>query len=216
VKGLKPIEDIADELRGADYLVWRNGRGAVRLLGRENNLMLLEYAGERMLSHIVAEHGDYQATEIAAELMAKLYAASEEPLPSALLPIRDRFAALFQRARDDQNAGCQTDYVHAAIIADQMMSNASELRGLHGDLHHENIMFSSHGLPFLGAEVRPKGVQAVMNGGGRVFGGQVDHRAGGQFAHLQQIRPACNLCGQLQGQHGFTGTVAKLAMRQPF
>ncbi|OUP29364.1 streptomycin resistance protein, partial [Escherichia coli] len=32
VKGLKPIEDIADELRGADYLVWRNGRGAVRLL----------------------------------------------------------------------------------------------------------------------------------------------------------------------------------------
>ncbi|MBH0451065.1 hypothetical protein I3A82_22780 [Salmonella enterica] len=83
VKGLKPIEDIADELRGADYLVWRNGRGAVRLLGRENNLMLLEYAGERMLSHIVAEHGDYQATEIAAELMAKLYAASEEPLPSA-------------------------------------------------------------------------------------------------------------------------------------
>ncbi|WP_416379689.1 MULTISPECIES: aminoglycoside phosphotransferase family protein, partial [unclassified Gilliamella] len=122
VKGLKPIEDIADELRGADYLVWRNGRGAVRLLGRENNLMLLEYAGERMLSHIVAEHGDYQATEIAAELMAKLYAASEEPLPSALLPIRDRFAALFQRARDDQNAGCQTDYVHAAIIADQMMS----------------------------------------------------------------------------------------------
>ena len=66
-RDLKPIEDIADELRGADYLVWRNGRGAVRLLGRENNLMLLEYAGERMLSHIVAEHGDYQATEIAAE-----------------------------------------------------------------------------------------------------------------------------------------------------
>lgn len=56
--------------------------GAVRLLGRENNLMLLEYAGSEC-SHIVAEHGDYQATEIAAELMAKLYAASEEP---CLLP----------------------------------------------------------------------------------------------------------------------------------
>lgn len=51
VKGLKPIKDIADELRGADYLVWRNGRGAVRLLGRENNLMLLEYAGANALSH---------------------------------------------------------------------------------------------------------------------------------------------------------------------
>lgn len=55
VKGLKPIEDIADELRGADYLVWRNGRGAVRLLGRENNLMLLEYAGERMLSQALLQ-----------------------------------------------------------------------------------------------------------------------------------------------------------------
>ena len=66
VKGLKPIKDIADELRGADYLVWRNGRGAVGLLGRENNLMLLDIPGND--AHIAAEHGDYQATEIAAEL----------------------------------------------------------------------------------------------------------------------------------------------------
>ncbi|MBR7539116.1 3'-kinase, partial [Mycobacterium tuberculosis] len=89
-------------------LVWRNGRGAVRLLGRENNLMLLEYAGERMLSHIVAEHGDYQATEIAAELMAKLYAAPEDPLPSALRPLRDRFAAWYERARETQHGACET------------------------------------------------------------------------------------------------------------
>ena len=81
VKGLKPIEDIADELRGADYQVWRNGRGAVRLLGRENNLMLLEYAGERMLSHIVAEHGDYQATEIAAELGLMYRPGRRKPPP---------------------------------------------------------------------------------------------------------------------------------------
>ncbi|MFP1557760.1 aminoglycoside phosphotransferase family protein [Escherichia coli] len=90
--------------------------------------------------------GDYQATEIAAELMAKLYAASEEPLPFCPSPDPGSLsAALFQRARDDQNAGCQTDYVHAAIIADQMMSNAWEARGLHRNVHHENIMFSSRG-----------------------------------------------------------------------
>ncbi|WP_209855316.1 APH(6)-I family aminoglycoside O-phosphotransferase [Rhizobium herbae] len=145
VKALKPIDDIADELRGADYLAWRNGRGAVRLLGRENNQMLLEYAGERILSHVVAEQGDGHATEIAAELMAELYAASDEPLPSALLPIRDRFEALFQRARDDRNAGRQTDYVDAAILADRLISDATRLRGLHGDLHHENIMLSDRG-----------------------------------------------------------------------
>ena len=64
----------------------------------------------------------------------------------------------------------------------------------------------SHGLPFLGAEVRPKGVQAVMNGGGRIFGGQVDHRAGGQLTHVQQVGAARDLCGQLQGQHGLTSS----------
>ncbi len=77
-----------------------------------------------MLSHIVAEHGDYRATEIAAELMAKLYAASEEPLP---LPFSRSGIALqlcFSGRAMIKNAGCQTDYVHAAIIADQMMSNA--------------------------------------------------------------------------------------------
>lgn len=145
VKALKPIEDIADELRGADYLAWRNGRGAVRLLGRENNLMLLEYAGERMLSHIVTKEGDYRATQIAAELMAELYGASQEPLPSALLPIRDRFEALFQKARGEQSAGRRGSYLDGAIVADQLMSSALEFRGLHGDLHHENIMLSSRG-----------------------------------------------------------------------
>ncbi len=67
------------------------------------------------------------------------------PLPSALLPIRDRFAALFQWARDDQNAVVKTDRVHAAIIADQMMSNASELRGYMAICIMKNIMFSSRG-----------------------------------------------------------------------
>ncbi|KJF74573.1 APH(6)-I family aminoglycoside O-phosphotransferase [Agrobacterium arsenijevicii] len=145
VKALKPIEDIADELRGADYLTWRNGRGAVRLLGREDNMLLLEYAGDRMLSHVVAEQGDDAATAIATELVAELYSASNEPLPSALLPIRDRFEALFERAREDQNAGLKTDYVEAAILADQLLSTATRLGGLHGDLHHENIMLSDRG-----------------------------------------------------------------------
>ncbi|WP_077876801.1 aminoglycoside phosphotransferase family protein, partial [Escherichia coli] len=109
--------------------------------------MLLEYAGERMPSHIVAEHRDYQATAIAAELLAKLYAASDEPLPLALLPFRDRFAAFFQPTRDDQNAGCQPDYVLAAVTADQTMSNAPALRGLQGAQHHYTIMIPNRGWP---------------------------------------------------------------------
>ena len=50
VKALKPFDDVEDELRGAHYLSWRDGDGAVRLLGFEGQDMLLEYAGDRLLS----------------------------------------------------------------------------------------------------------------------------------------------------------------------
>ena len=42
VKDIKPFDDVADELRGEHYLAWRRGEGAVRLLGRDGNRMLLE------------------------------------------------------------------------------------------------------------------------------------------------------------------------------
>ncbi len=73
-QGIETYEDIADELRGADYLVWRNGRGAVRLLGRENNLMLLEYAGERMLSRCRARRlpGDRNCSGTNGEAVCRI------------------------------------------------------------------------------------------------------------------------------------------------
>lgn len=45
VKELKPFDDMADELRGAHYLSWRNGVGAVRLLDVHGSSMLLESIG---------------------------------------------------------------------------------------------------------------------------------------------------------------------------
>lgn len=145
VKALKPIEDIADELRGADYLAWRAGKGAVRLLDRDGPLMLLEYAGERMLTAEVAEQGDDAATEIAAQLMMELYRPSDKAPPPALLPVRDRFQDLFERAEQDRAAGLDSPYVEAAGLADSLMTSAGPVTGLHGDLHHENIMLSPRG-----------------------------------------------------------------------
>ena len=87
------------------------------MLGGANDLMLLEYAGERMLWRGCCRAQRLQGDEIAAELMAKLYAASEEPLPLPFLPIRYLLCQLCLRQHDDQNAGCQTDYVHAAELS---------------------------------------------------------------------------------------------------
>ena len=154
VKDLKPFDDVADELRGEHYLAWRQGEGAVQLLGRDGNRMLLEYAGDRLLSEHLAEHGDDAATAIAAEVMAKLLSPSERTPPTDLQPLRERYVSLFRVAKSDRAAGRTSLYVHAADIAERLLADPHEVRPLHGDLHHDNILLGPRGW----LAIDPKGV----------------------------------------------------------
>lgn len=154
VKDLKPFDDVEDELRGAHYLSWRNGEGTVRLLGIEGRQMLLEHAGGLHLSDVLAAQGDAAATAIAAEAIARLFAPSTRALPADLQPLRRRFHALFARAEADREAGFRSVYVEAAEVADALLSNPRDLRPLHGDLHHDNIMLGKRGW----LAIDPKGV----------------------------------------------------------
>jgi streptomycin 6-kinase len=154
VKALKPFDDVADELRGAHYLSWRDGVGAVRLLGFEGHDMLLEYAGDRLLADELNEHGDRHATDIANEVMTKLFSPSDAPPPADLQPLRQRYPSLFKKAEADRNAGVESLYVEAAVIAERLLSNPHELRVLHGDLHHDNILLGERGW----LVIDPKGI----------------------------------------------------------
>ncbi|WP_353641856.1 aminoglycoside phosphotransferase family protein [Mesorhizobium sp. WSM2239] len=154
VKDLKPFDDVEDELRGAHFLSWRNGDGAVKLLGFDSNKMLLEYAGERHLVDDLNTYGDSVATEIAAEVMARLFAPSDLPIPGDLQPLRERFKSLFQRAKADRDAGRDGFYVEAATLAERLLADPRDVRPLHGDLHHENIMHGPRGW----LAIDPKGV----------------------------------------------------------
>jgi streptomycin 6-kinase len=145
VKDLKPFDDVADELRGEHYLAWRRGEGAVRLLGRDGNRMLLEYAGDRLLSEHLAEYGDDVATAIAADIMAKLLSPSEHTPPADLQPLRERYVSLFRAAKTDQATGRHSLYVEAANIAERLLADPHAMRPLHGDLHHDNILFGPRG-----------------------------------------------------------------------
>ncbi|CDX62551.1 Streptomycin phosphotransferase, streptomycin-resistance (fragment) [Mesorhizobium plurifarium] len=145
VKDLKPFDDVADELRGEHYLAWRRGEGAVRLLGRDGHRMLLEYAGDRLLSEHLAEHGDDAATAIAAGVMAKLLSSSEHTPPPNLQPLRKRYVSLFRVAKADRTIGRTSLYVHAADIAERLLADQHEIKPLHGDLHHDNILFGPRG-----------------------------------------------------------------------
>ncbi|MDX8502652.1 aminoglycoside phosphotransferase family protein [Mesorhizobium sp. VK4C] len=154
VKDLKPFDDVADEQRGEHFLAWRRGEGAVRLQGSDGNRMLLEYAGDRLLSQHLAEHGDDAATAIAAEVIAKLLSLSEHLPPPDLQPLRDRFVSLFRAAKADRDAGQDTLYVEAATTAERLLADPREVRPLHGDLHHDNILFGPRGW----LAIDPKGV----------------------------------------------------------
>jgi streptomycin 6-kinase len=154
VKALKPFDDVGDELRGAHYLAWRDGIGAVRLLGFEGQSMLLEYAGETMLSHVLATEGDETATSVAAEVMTRLFSLSDRAFPADLQPLRERFSSLFQKAKADRTAGLATSYIEAAETAQRLLAAPHDMRPLHGDLHHDNILHGERGW----LAIDPKGV----------------------------------------------------------
>jgi streptomycin 6-kinase len=145
VKDLKPFDDVEDELRGAHYLAWRDGRGAVRLIDSESNLMLLEYTGERHLRDVLDREGDDAATEIAASVLGELTFPSDRPLPADLQPLRVRFESLFSKAAADRAAGWTSRYVEAAQIAERLLAAPHRLCPLHGDLHHDKIIEGPRG-----------------------------------------------------------------------
>jgi len=154
VKDLKPIKDIEDELRGAHLLAWRRGEGAVKLIDLDGHMMLLEYAGNTTLVDHLNAHGDRKATEIAAAVTMRLFSPSELPFPRDLQPLAMRFASLFKKAEAERRAGRNSLYVEAASIAERLLASPKDVRPLHGDLHHENIMHGSRGW----LAIDPKGV----------------------------------------------------------
>jgi streptomycin 6-kinase len=154
VKDLKPFDDVEDELRGMHWFAWRDGAGAVKLLDVDAHRMLLEYAGDRMLVDHLNVHGDRAATEIAADSLIQLTSPSKRPIPDDLQPLRDRFRSLFDKAEADRRDGRASLYVGAAPIAERLLAKPTDVRPLHGDLHHENILHGPRGW----LAIDPKGV----------------------------------------------------------
>lgn len=147
VKALNDFPDVEEELRGAHYLRWRDGHGAVRLFDLDGTAMLLEDAGDRTLHDFLRQRGDDAATFEAARLAADLFGESAVPPPPELQPLRARFSSLFKRAALDGAGRRRHDalYRDAALLAERLLARERDDRPLHGDLHHDNIMLSPRG-----------------------------------------------------------------------
>ena len=144
VKVLKP-KALEDSLRGADFLAWRDGIGSVRLIARSGNILLMEHAGTVTLKDRIALHGDRDATMIAAAVLTEYHGASDRRPPASLQPLDRYFESLFRKAEQDRRAGRDSVYCEAALVAGQLLDRQQDIKPLHGDLHHENIMLSERG-----------------------------------------------------------------------
>ncbi len=144
VKHLKP-KVLEDSLRGADFLAWRNGVGCVKLLGRSGTMLLMEHAGNTTLRDHIEAQSDDDATHIAAEVLRAYHHPSQMPPPESLLPLPRYFASLFTKAELDRRENPASPYVEAAAIADALIADQRDIKPLHGDLHHENIVHGARG-----------------------------------------------------------------------
>jgi len=153
VKDFKPA-GIEDEFPGIETLEWRDGDAAVRVLGRDGHRVLMEHAGDYTLLDHLNIHGDDAASEIAAEAILRFHGDVPRPAPEGLQPLRQRFKSLFEKATSDRKSGIQSIFMHAAETAERLLANQRNIRPLHADLHHENLIRNVRGW----LVIDPKGV----------------------------------------------------------
>jgi streptomycin 6-kinase len=132
------------EITGMDYLAWRDGHGAVRLLARDANACLLEDAGARTLEDVRQSDGEAIATEIFAGLLRQLQAPTRRLFPMGLVPLSQHFVALLSQ-RTNVPPVQEANIGWAADVARGLLSRQTNVMPLHGDLHHENILSDGSG-----------------------------------------------------------------------
>nr|WP_274706831.1 aminoglycoside phosphotransferase family protein [Allorhizobium sonneratiae] len=143
VKALKP-EGIG-ERSGFEFLRWRNGKGAVRIIEQSGDIVLLEDAGTLLLRDYHGQAGDKEATKIVVDVLARLHIPSASPLPPGLIPLHVHFRELFSLDTMQLALDLRDILVWCTDIARELLAHQDDIKPLHGDLHHDNIIGHQQG-----------------------------------------------------------------------
>ncbi len=117
-----------EELAGARALEKWEGNGAVQLLARHSNAIVLERAGPTLRS-VVAD--DATATHVLCDVAGRLHGhspAGHDEFPT----LRGWFSSLF--------ADTTPRFDQVRAIAERLLGRLTPPALLHGDLHHENVL----------------------------------------------------------------------------
>src|SRR3546814_2616197 len=82
---------------------------------------------------------------LAASVLTGYHSASDRQPPASLQPLARYFESLLRKAEQDRRAGRDSAYLEGALVAEQLLDRQQDIKPLHGDLHHENIMLSERG-----------------------------------------------------------------------
>lgn len=127
----------AQEQRASGLMVWWDGDGAARVLASDDGVLLIERAeGPRSLAALArsGDVGDDEATHVLCGALARLHAPRGTP-PDMLVPVADWLADLWPAA--DRVGGV---LARSAEAARQLLAEPRDIRVLHGDLHHDNVL----------------------------------------------------------------------------
>ncbi|MGH7918781.1 MAG: aminoglycoside phosphotransferase family protein [Candidatus Dormibacteraceae bacterium] len=117
-----------EELTGARALQKWAGHGAVRVLARDGNAMVLERAGATLRSSVA---DDIAATQVLCAVARRLHAHTPTGLQE-FPALRRWFASLF--------ADTTPRFDRVRAIADRLLDRVTAPVLLHGDLHQENVL----------------------------------------------------------------------------
>ncbi len=137
LKRLKPRG--LGELPGMTFLKWRNGQGAVRLLQRSGTACLLEDAGDLTLRAHRRQYGEEAANVVIVSVLQTLHGSGRAEVVG-LTPLERHFRSLLSRAETETDERLREPLRYCAEIARQLLANQKDIKPLHGDLHHDNIV----------------------------------------------------------------------------
>ncbi|MDR6216475.1 aminoglycoside phosphotransferase family protein [Deinococcus soli (ex Cha et al. 2016)] len=126
----------AEEVRGHDLMVWLHGQGAARVFKREGAALLLERLEPTpALADWALAGQDDGATRVLCGAAAGVHVARGRPWPE--LPGLPRW---FRSLEATQGQG--EGFTLAWATAQRLLSEPRDVRPLHGDLHHGNVLHS--------------------------------------------------------------------------
>ncbi|WP_348063344.1 aminoglycoside phosphotransferase family protein [Devosia sp.] len=143
LKILKPLGAV-DERRGSALMAWYSGEGAATIFDSHGDTIFMEWLDGVPLGDASRGGRDDEATIAIASIVTGLHRSRPEPYPE-LMPLRDRFQALFDTDMRVWPHTARDLYARATGVAIKLFDRPTAMIPLHGDLHHDNILSSDRG-----------------------------------------------------------------------